>query len=70
MKRNSITFKLFIITIAVFVIFISTTLFLQSVFFEKFYTDNKINKMKKTQEKREESKKATKKDEQAQERGK
>lgn len=45
MKLNSITSKLFVITIAFFVVFMSATLLLQSLFFEKFYTSSRIHKM-------------------------
>lgn len=41
MKRNSISFKLFIVTVAFFIIFISATMLIQSLFFEKFYTQHK-----------------------------
>ncbi|NMM64854.1 HAMP domain-containing protein [Clostridium sp. P21] len=39
--NKSITWKLFIVTALVFVIFISTTLLVQSLFFEKFYVSKK-----------------------------
>ncbi|HBM75311.1 MAG TPA: two-component sensor histidine kinase [Clostridiaceae bacterium] len=41
MKRNSISFKLFITTIIFFIIFISATMLVQSLFFEKFYAERK-----------------------------
>ncbi|MDI6618579.1 MAG: ATP-binding protein [Clostridiales bacterium] len=41
MKRNSIGFKLFVITVTFFVVFMSTTLIFQSTFFEKFYVNSK-----------------------------
>lgn len=51
MKRNSIKFKLFITTIAFFILFISATLFFQSAFFEKFYTNSRIRKIERGMEK-------------------
>lgn len=39
--NKSITWKLFIVTALVFIIFISTTLLVQSLFFEKFYVSKK-----------------------------
>lgn len=42
MKRKSITFKLFIITAAFFIIFISITMLLQSLFIERFYLYKKM----------------------------
>lgn len=41
--RKSITWKLFIITTLVFIVFISSTLIIQSLFFGKFYMNKKKN---------------------------
>lgn len=43
MKNMSIMVKLFIISAAFFIVFMSVALFGQSTFFEKFYTDQKIS---------------------------
>ncbi len=44
--NKSITWKLFIVTAVVFIIFISTTLLVQSLFFEKFYVSKKETGLK------------------------
>lgn len=41
--KKSITKKLFILTAVVFAVFIGATLIIQTLFFEKFYTDKKIS---------------------------
>ncbi len=43
MKNQSIMVKLFIISAAFFIVFMSVALFGQSTFFEKFYTEQKIS---------------------------
>lgn len=43
LRKASITKKLFIVTTIIFTIFISTTLIIQSLFFEKFYITKKRN---------------------------
>ena len=50
-KRIGITKKLFIITIAVFTVFISTTLIVQTVFFQKYYIRKKEKDLSVTMEK-------------------
>lgn len=45
--KKSITMKLFIVTSLVFIIFISSTLIIQSLFFEKFYMIKKKNNVEK-----------------------
>lgn len=49
--RKSVTWKLFIITTLVFVIFISSTLIIQSLFFGKFYINKKESDLQKGIEK-------------------
>ncbi len=44
--KKSITAKLFLITTVVFIAFLSTTLVIQSVFFEKFYISKKKSNLK------------------------
>jgi len=41
MRRNSIVFKLFVVTLIVFLFFIATALVFQGIFFERFYSDRK-----------------------------
>ncbi|QUH18815.1 HAMP domain-containing sensor histidine kinase [Alkaliphilus sp. B6464] len=50
MKRNSITFKLFIITTIFFILFFMIVVISQSMFFEKFYINHKISKLEKNLE--------------------
>ncbi|MBU5674899.1 HAMP domain-containing histidine kinase [Alkaliphilus sp. MSJ-5] len=50
MKRNSITFKLFIITTIFFILFLMIVVISQSMFFEKFYINHKISKLEKNLE--------------------
>lgn len=50
MKRSSITFKLFIITTTFFLLFLMIVATSQSMFFEKFYMNHKINKLEKSLE--------------------
>lgn len=45
--KKSITLKLFIVTALVFIIFISSNLIIQSLFFEKFYMSKKKNDIQK-----------------------
>jgi len=47
MKNKGITFKLFAITSIFFIVFITCTLLLQSVFFEKFYVNRKTKELQK-----------------------
>ncbi|WP_069999110.1 sensor histidine kinase [Cellulosilyticum sp. I15G10I2] len=47
MRKKGITFKLFIITSAFFILFLLIVGISQSLFFEKFYINRKINKLEK-----------------------
>lgn len=44
--KKSITLKLFIATVIFFIIFITAQIILQSVFFQSFYTNKKVNALK------------------------
>lgn len=48
MQRKGIAFKLFVLMVITFSIFISSVLYLQSVFFERFYLDRKYVTLEKT----------------------
>lgn len=48
MQRKGIAFKLFVLMVITFSIFISSILYLQSVFFERFYLDRKYVTLEKT----------------------
>lgn len=48
MQRKGIAFKLFVLMVVTFSIFISSILYLQSVFFERFYLDRKYVTLEKT----------------------
>lgn len=47
MKNHKISFKLFLITSAVFIFFISVTLVLQILFFQKYYISKKVDSFEK-----------------------
>ena len=51
MKKNGITLKLFTITVVFLFIFISVVIFIQSLFFEKFYVTQKTKELKSNVEK-------------------
>ncbi|CAH2214501.1 HAMP domain-containing sensor histidine kinase [Tepidibacter aestuarii] len=51
MKYKGITFKLFIVTTAFFMFFLTVNMILQTVFFEDFYVDRKIKTLEKNIEK-------------------
>jgi two-component system sensor histidine kinase VanS len=51
MKRNGITLKLFTITVVFLFMFISAVIFIQSLFFEKFYVTQKTKELKSNVEK-------------------
>lgn len=48
MQRKGIAFKLFVLMVVTFSIFISSVLYFQSVFFERFYLDRKYVTLEKT----------------------
>ena len=50
MRKNSITFKLFIVTTTFFILFLITVATSQSLFFEKFYIQQKIKNIEKNLE--------------------
>ncbi len=50
MRRNSITFKLFTITAAFFILFLVVVAVSQSIFFESFYLQQKIKRLEKNVE--------------------
>jgi len=51
MKKNGITLKLFTITVVFLFMFISAVIFIQSLFFEKFYVTQKTKELKSNVEK-------------------
>lgn len=48
MQRKGIAFKLFVLMVITFSVFISSILYLQSIFFERFYLDRKYVTLEKT----------------------